>query len=113
LGKASSSAVLFDEIAGSKKKLESLLGMPIHYFAFPYGLPENMSAECFEIAFQAGYWGICSAYGGYNLPGNDSYHIQRIHGDPQWSRFLNWLTIDPRKLNRKNPFSPGHYRDRF
>jgi peptidoglycan/xylan/chitin deacetylase (PgdA/CDA1 family) len=113
LGKANSPVVLYEEIAGSKHKLETLLGVPVHYFAFPYGLPDNMSTECFEFAFQAGYWGVCSAYGGYNLPGCDSFHIQRIHGDPQWSRFLNWLTIDPRKLNRKIPFSPGHYRDRF
>ncbi len=113
LGRLASVDELYDEISGSKVELESLLGRPIHYFAFPYGLPENMSQSAFEIAFQTGYWGVCSAYGGYNLPSQDSFHIQRIHGDPQWSRFMNWLTVDPRKLRRQKQFSPGNYRDQF
>ena len=75
--------------------------------------PENMSTAAFEIAYQAGFWGVCSAYGGYNLPGDDCFHVQRIHGDPEWSRFRNWLTLDPRKLKRPRQFDPGDYRCRF
>ena len=112
-GKIESTEQLYDELVGAKLELESLLEKPIRYFAFPYGLPENMTPEAFEIAFQAGYWGVCSAYGGYNLPGDDSFHIQRINSDPQWTRFLNWLTVDPRKLNCERPFWPGNYRDHF
>lgn len=104
---------LNDELVGAKLDLESLLDRPVRYFAFPYGLPENMTPETFELAFQSGYWGVCSAYGGYNLPGGDSFHIQRIHGDPQWTRFKNWMTVDPRKLRKEKLFSPGNYRDRF
>ncbi|QEG35639.1 polysaccharide deacetylase family protein [Bythopirellula goksoeyrii] len=112
-GQIDSVEELYDELVGAKLELESMIEKPVRYFAFPFGLPENMTAEAFEVAFQAGYWGVCSAYGGYNLPGDDSFHIQRINGDPQWTRFLNWLTIDPRKLRRERPFSPGNYRDRF
>lgn len=112
-GKIDSAEQLYDELVGCKQELESLLEKPIRYFAFPFGLPENMTPEAFEVAFQAGYWGVCSAYGGYNLPGDDSFHIQRINADPQWSRFLNWATVDPRKLHRDRPFWPGNYRERF
>ncbi|TWU27297.1 polysaccharide deacetylase family protein [Bythopirellula polymerisocia] len=112
-GKIESAEDLYDELVGAKHELESLVEKPIRYFAFPFGMPENMTPEAFEIAFQAGYWGVCSAYGGYNLPGDDSFHIQRINSDPQWTRFLNWLTVDPRKLSRDRPFWPGNYRDRF
>lgn len=113
LGKISDEDELFEEIVGSKRDLESLLDCPIRYFAFPFGLSANMSTAAFRVAFEAGFWGVCSAYGGYNLPGDDSFHLQRIHGDPEWSRFRNWLTVDPRKLKRERQFSPGEYRNRF
>ncbi len=113
LGKLTSEEELYDEIVGSKRDLETMLDHPVRYFAFPYGLPENMSTAAFRIAFQAGLWGVCSAYGGYNLPGDDAFHLQRIHGDPEWTRFRNWLTVDPRKLNRKRQFRPGDYRNHF
>lgn len=113
LGQLASDEALYDEIVGSQRDLESLVDRPVRYFAFPFGLPENMSTAAFRVAFQAGLWGVCSAYGGYNLPGEDSFHLQRIHGDPQWSRFRNWLTVDPRKLRSVQRFAPGDYRSAF
>ena len=110
LGQLADEQSLFAEIVGSKRDLESLVDRPVRYFAFPFGLPENMSSAAFRIAFQAGLWGVCSAYGGYNLPGDDPFHVQRIHGDPQWARFRNWLTVDPRKLRQAKQFCPGDYR---
>ena len=35
---------------------------------------------------------------GDNLPGDDSFHIQRIHGDREFNRFKNWMTVDRRKM---------------
>lgn len=113
LGTITDEDQLFDEIVGSKRDLEQIIERPVRYFAFPFGLPENLSTAAFRIAFEAGLWGVCSAYGGYNLPGDDSFHLQRIHGDPEWSRFRNWLTVDPRKLKRERLFTPGDYRNRF
>ncbi|MGI9456313.1 MAG: polysaccharide deacetylase family protein [Aeoliella sp.] len=113
LGQLEDEQQLFNEIVGSKRDLESLLDRAVRYFAFPFGLPENMSTAAFRIAFQAGLWGVCSAYGGYNFPGSDPFHLQRIHGDPQWSRFRNWLTVDPRKLSQDQQFLPGDYRTCF
>ena len=113
LGSISDEDALFEEIVGSKRDLEQTLECPVRYFAFPFGLPANLSTAAFRIAFEAGFWCVCSAYGGYNLPGDDSFHIQRFHGDPEWSRFRNWLTVDPRKLSRKRQFVPGDYRNRF
>lgn len=110
LGPGLSHEDLTEEILGSKLDLEDLLGQPVRYFAFPYGLHQNMTPEGFAIAFQAGFDGVCSAYGAYNLPGDDSFHIQRIHGDPQWSRFVNWMTVDPRKIYKQNSFDTGNYR---
>ena len=66
-------------------------------FAFPYGLPQNLNATAIELLAHAGYEGVCTAYGDYNWPGDDAFHIKRIHADPELLRLKNWLTVDPRK----------------
>jgi hypothetical protein len=56
---------------------------------------------------------VCSAYGGYNRPGDDPFHIHRIHADPRWSRFCNWMTADRNARRKIEPFDPGNYRFEF
>jgi peptidoglycan/xylan/chitin deacetylase (PgdA/CDA1 family) len=102
--------VLIEEIAGSKRELEAAIGREVRYFAFPYGRHENLSAAAFGVALEAGYAGVCSAYGGYNFPGDDPFHLRRFHADPQFIRFKNWLTVDSRKLRMQRDFDPGDYR---
>jgi peptidoglycan/xylan/chitin deacetylase (PgdA/CDA1 family) len=106
-------AQLHDEIAGSKRDLEEIAGRAVRFFAFPFGLRANLSDAAFSAAFAAGFWGVCSAYGDYNLPGDDPFHIHRIHGDPSWSRFRNALTVDPRKFRRVPRFKANGYRLAF
>lgn len=110
LGTVRSQALLDSEIIGSKHDLEKITGRLVRYFAFPFGQHANLSQAAFATAHRAGYWGVCSAYGGYNLPGNDPFHIHRIHGDPSWARFCNWMTADPRKFGRIPLFDAGNFR---
>jgi peptidoglycan/xylan/chitin deacetylase (PgdA/CDA1 family) len=98
LGQLTDEAALQDEIAGSRQDLESLLGRPVRYFAFPYGTAKQLTAPAIRVCREAGFDAICSAVGGYNFPGDDPFHLQRIHGDREMSRFTNWATMDPRKL---------------
>lgn len=84
------------EIVGSKAQLEAAIGRPVRYFAFPYGQRSNLAARAFEMGRSAGYWGMCSAYGGYNEIGDDPFHLLRFHGDPEIERLKNWLDFDPR-----------------
>jgi hypothetical protein len=42
---------------------------------------------------------VCSAYGGFNFPGDDAFHLQRISGDAPTICVKNWVTMDPRKLH--------------
>lgn len=109
LGRVASHAKLEDELVGSKHQLEQALGQTVDYFAFPYGMHHNLSAAAFRVAYEAGLAGVCSAYGAYNLPGTDPYHLQRIHADPEMIRLRNWLTVDPRKRTI-DAFDPGDYR---
>ncbi len=101
---------LVDEIVGSKRELETGLDREVRYFAFPYGLHANMSTDAFRVAYEAGFAGVCSAYGGYNFPGDDAFHLRRFHADPEFVRFKNWMTVDPRKVRGQSDFDPGNYR---
>jgi peptidoglycan/xylan/chitin deacetylase (PgdA/CDA1 family) len=110
LGGPLSREKLVDEIVTCKHELEAAIQREVRYFAFPFGQIENLSAEAFQIAYRAGYHGVSSAYGGYNFPGDDAFHLRRFHADPQFIRFVNWLTVDPRKLRKTPQFDPGDYR---
>jgi peptidoglycan/xylan/chitin deacetylase (PgdA/CDA1 family) len=87
---------LHDELIQASEELAALVRQPIHYFAFPYGTPANMSPLAFQLLKEHGFRGVCSAYGGTNQVGGDSFHLQRMHGDPLLCRVQNWLTNDPR-----------------
>ena len=105
------------EIVDAKAELEQIIGKAVRYFAFPFGMPEQLTQIAIEAIHEAGFDGFCSAYGGYNAVGCDSFHIRRCHGDPEFARLKNWLTFDPRKsrnepnvryfLPPSNTFDPG------
>ena len=90
---------LYREVVSAGQDLQQVVGRPVRYFAFPYGQPVNLSRQAFETAYRAGYEAVCSAYGGYNFPGGDAFHLQRIPADDQMIRLKNWTTVDPRKVN--------------
>lgn len=97
---------LEDEIAGSKADLEAITGREVRYFAFPFGQPQNLTADAFRVAQEAGFAGVCSAYGGYNFPGGDPFHLERFHADPDFLRFRHWLSVDGVKQIRTPSFDP-------
>ena len=104
LGPITDAEVLRTEVIGSQHDLQALLGQPIRYFAFPFGQHVHLNRDVFAIAREAGFAGVCSAYGGYNLPGDDAFHLQRMHADPYFPRFKNWLTMEPRLLTSRRRF---------
>jgi peptidoglycan/xylan/chitin deacetylase (PgdA/CDA1 family) len=109
LGAVASPQQLAGEISGCKRELEELIERQVRYFAFPYGQHANMSTAAFRAAYEAGYDGVCSAYGGYNFPGDSPFHLRRFHADPELFRFKNWMTVDPRKLRTQRDFDPGDF----
>ncbi|MDG1873413.1 MAG: polysaccharide deacetylase family protein [Mariniblastus sp.] len=96
LGKISCEKTLVDEVLTASQEMEDLIGRKLRYFAFPFGQHDNLNPRVFSLLREAGFLGVCSAYGGWNKIGGDPFHIQRIHGDPDFSRMKNWLTFDPR-----------------
>ena len=97
-GKVQDPAELHREIVDAKDELEQMIGKPVRHFAFPFGTAAQLTPEAIEMVHQAGFEGFCSAFGGYNLVGRDHFHIRRFHGDPQFSRLVNWCSYDERKL---------------
>ncbi len=94
-----------NELQGSVEDIESWIGKKVNYFAFPFGLPNNLTKEAIQLANDIGLEGICSAYGAYNFPAevdanHGPFHLRRIHADPEWARFQNWMTFDPRKTSQ-------------
>jgi len=106
LGSITDPDVLRDEMAGSRDELQAALQCPIRFFSFPYGLPNNLSHAAFSRAREIGFDAVCSAYGGYNFPGEDAFHLQRIHADPDMLRLKNWVTVDPRMVAMVRTYIP-------
>ncbi len=98
LGQVTNPRQLHYEVVSAGRDLQEALGRPVRYFAFPFGQHKNLNRAAFDMAYEAGYEGVCSAYGGFNFPGDDAFHIQRIPVDDDMIRLKNWTTIDPRKL---------------
>lgn len=98
-------AELAREMTESKHILEDLTGRPVRALAVPVGQPRQMTSYVFQMALEAGYTCICSAYGGYNIPGSHRFHIRRFHGDDALIRLVNRVTIDPRivRQTRRDP----------
>ncbi len=103
LGKVSDPLLLADEVILASREIEELIDQPVQYFAFPFGQRENLNHGVFSMLREHGFLGVCSAYGGWNNIGGDSFHIQRIHGDPSFERVKNWLSFDPR-IARVKPY---------
>jgi len=55
------------EIGGSREDMEARLGVPVRFFAFPFGKRENLSAQAIEIAASM-YPYFASGLDGENLP---------------------------------------------
>lgn len=91
---------LVREIVDSGKELEDLIGRPVPHFAFPFGQPKNLSRRSFELCREYGYKAACSAYGGMNAIGDDTFHLQRMHGDPSLARICNWLSYSGNQMNK-------------
>ena len=67
---------LDDQLVGSKRELESILGCKVRYLAYPYGL---IDARAHEATRAAGYKCAFSVQPGFNRQGNtDMFHIRRL-----------------------------------
>lgn len=88
------------EVLTAAEELREMVRQPVRYFAFPYGMPEQLRPRVINALNKAGFSGFCSAYGAFNHVGQDPFHIRRVHGDPEMTRFLNSMAIDYKKIGK-------------
>jgi peptidoglycan/xylan/chitin deacetylase (PgdA/CDA1 family) len=66
------------ELADSKQTLETELGQPVRWFAYPYGAPNNFLPERLPLVYEVGYEGCFSGYGGFVRPSMKDQVIPRV-----------------------------------
>jgi len=71
-----------EEISGSKKILEDLLGVPVRHFCYPYG---NWTSQVIrDLVEEAGYLSACTTRFGVAQPDRDRWTMPRITPLPAW-----------------------------
>lgn len=77
LGKADS-VMVEQEVYDSLAALNKELGLRERAFSFPWGKPQDISADAIESVRGAGYYAAVSACGGANTRGADAFGIRRV-----------------------------------
>jgi peptidoglycan/xylan/chitin deacetylase (PgdA/CDA1 family) len=84
-----------DELLQSKRLLEDKLQRPVEHFAFPFGLPSDLSPETCAVVPDFGYRSAATTVWGINTPRTNRYLLRRIGAEelsvPQLSFYLRWL----------------------
>lgn len=73
-----------EEIAGSKKKLEEFLGIPIEFFCYPVG---QFNEKIRQMVIDTGYLGACATSAEKSYPSTDIYSLERVrmsNADTNW-----------------------------
>lgn len=79
LSSLADSAVLRDEIAGCKQRIESELGAPVHHFCYPNGQPQDVDREVMDVTRESGYHTAVTTEKGMNRLGDaDPFRLHRL-----------------------------------
>jgi len=86
LSRVTSAVDLAAEIAGSKRRIEEVLGSPVRHFCYPNGSKRDISPEAVEAVRQAGFDTAVTTESGINATGADPFLLRRIGVDPEYAR---------------------------
>jgi peptidoglycan/xylan/chitin deacetylase (PgdA/CDA1 family) len=88
---------LQDEIVGSKKTVEARLQLPVRHFAYPFGQPEDYSAESKQLVQETGFESAVTTIWGFNSPDQDRFELKRFcpwETDPaMFALKLDWYRL--------------------
>lgn len=93
-----------EELAGSKRALEGLLGRPVVSLSYPFGGPADLAPQTASLAAQCGYESACANWPGTVCRGTDVMRLPRFvmrdWGGDEFARRLDcWLrgrhVLDP------------------
>lgn len=83
LSRVESAADLAQEIGGSKRRLEEMLGTPVRHFCYPNGRAVDISPEAVGAVREAGYHTAVTTVTGANFRGADRLDLHRVGADPR------------------------------
>jgi peptidoglycan/xylan/chitin deacetylase (PgdA/CDA1 family) len=66
------------EIAGSKKRLEEIIGHEITSFAYPYGTRADYDQTSIDVVRETGFQRACSNFGGALHKSTDPFQLPRF-----------------------------------
>ncbi|PWT99277.1 MAG: hypothetical protein C5B51_27640 [Terriglobia bacterium] len=84
LSRVSSAPELDYEIAGSKRRIEEMLGVPVRHFCYPNGSNRDINPEAVAAVRSAGCLTAVTTESGLNSPGDDLFRLRRIGVDPAY-----------------------------
>ena len=92
-----------DEVEGSRRDLEDHLGVPIRYFAYPYGDFDDRVRTAVQ---RSGYAAACSTQAGFNNVTTDRYRLRRLDvsgTDSTWT-FIRSLEFGENSMTARRLF---------
>ena len=86
------------EIRDSRHCIEDRLGVPVHFFAYPYG---RFGEREKKLVLESGYQAACSTIAGFNGRNADRFSLRRldIHGTDTISTFAWNLVFGENQMN--------------
>ncbi len=85
LARLETTAQIYDEVAGSKNRIETELDHPIVHFSYPNGQPRDITEESTDIVRKCGYETAVTTSGGHVRRGDDPFLLKRNACDPMLS----------------------------
>lgn len=88
------------EVTEDRASLERICGHPIGSFSYPFGGPDDYTAETVDVVRDAGYANACANHPGVVKPWSDAYRLPRVLvrdlEAPAFSALLEGWFRDPR-----------------
>ncbi len=100
------------EVSESRSIIEQQLEHPVHYFAYPYGKPEQIGRSGIVAVQKAGYDYALTTISGYNTSETNPYLLKRIFTDSQQHRLVIIAKTSGIELIRDKIVSMLHIFDR-
>jgi peptidoglycan/xylan/chitin deacetylase (PgdA/CDA1 family) len=69
---------IYEEIVGSRNRIQAELGKPVLHFAYPNGHPQDLSPTIIKIVSDAGFQTSVTTIPGQVFPGDDPFLLKRI-----------------------------------
>jgi hypothetical protein len=87
-----------EEILGSKRQLEEIVGRPVTSFAYPFGRIGDYTSDTMMLLREAGFDRACTTYRATVLARTDPLQMPRIHiydsnADEFASAFSRWFGV--------------------